>query len=130
MSTEMEAGRERTPEEVLVIDVAEKVMGWTLSEHETGGTLNRRSYPVWRDSQGNIVAYISEWAPLADLADAWRVVEAVHASDPNRLLMLSRSVYGGWNASFLFGGADGVRADTAPLAISLAALAALSTEDR
>jgi hypothetical protein len=39
MSTQMQAGRERTREEALVIELAEKVMGWTMAEHETGGTL-------------------------------------------------------------------------------------------
>ena len=71
---------------------------------------------------------VEQWpAYSTDIGAAWEVVERVHSLDECHLLCLMRSIRGSWNASFLFGGPSHT-ADTAPLAVCLAALAAFDTE--
>lgn len=130
MSTQMQAGRERTREEALVIELAEKVMGWTMAEHETGGTFNRRIIPAWRDAQGHLVAYFSEWAPLADLADAWRLVDALRLKGYTVTIEALPDAPTVVDVSWVEDGACfrvSRPGGTVPLAICRAALAALAT---
>ena len=98
----------------LAVAVAQQVMGW-----ETAGIVNGKCYiPCGR----------GYWAPHEEIADAWEVVEKLAL--PFELGWLPSDKDLNWDASFdeLRGSESGTctYADTAPLAICLAALKAVA----
>lgn len=100
--------------------VAEKVMGWTWVRRDSG-------YHHYR-TPSSLVVYDTEWAPTENIADAWRVIEKLDAylfdiTQHNRWQVgVCRKL--GWRANET----RYVSADTAPLAVCLAALKALGVE--
>jgi hypothetical protein len=103
-------------------EVAERVMGWRRIEWEGGTT------PMGRSSK-NVLSLVLEEVPhySTDIAAAWQVVEHLFT----RGLRLSLNAFGGdpWWAEFADEGYEhGAQApaDTAPLAICRAALAAVA----
>ena len=125
---ELKAGRER---DALV---ARHVMGWSRSNDGLGGAW-------WYDERGNKTIYgggssgqstYKEFRPSTDIAAAWEVVEKMR-------IMVSPTLLNRWIAGVLKGvTGDGKRyyfdgttaeADTAPLAICLAALKAVGYDE-
>lgn len=97
--------------------IAEKVMGWTKKVPAIGK-------PWWARSDDTFAAPAhgkKAWSPSTDIAAAWSVVEKMRMQiEPTRK---------GWRAG-VYGGLSDKRAtaDTAPLAICLAALKAIGVE--
>jgi len=56
--------------------IAEKVMGWKLSKQQISieGWAD-----VWRNEDGEIMAYDREWKPTSEISDAWQVEEKIHS---------------------------------------------------
>ncbi len=116
--------------------VAEKVMGWEPKESVTG------HYDQWTDKEGKLRTTWSDalpiafcWRPSTSIADVWEVVESVS----NELVWLALegpapydASKEGWRCSIISYDPDVpthcVDAATAPRAICLAALRAVSIE--
>ena len=112
--------------------IAEEVMGWEkmcLSYRP-----ETKEYTHWKidtdDGLYHIQASIPEWSPSTQIADAWLVVEKLgkltgkdvlveHCADGERLCTLGWHYRGIWMKDIQ------EKADTAPLAICLAALEAV-----
>jgi len=116
---DMKAGRE------LDALVAEKVMGWKkvkwLGDYD------------WRDKDGEQPYTVRAWNPSTDIAAAWQVVEKIQERQGRDRFIIYLSSYWGTNSwvykcEFIMEtvnkSVDGF-ADTAPLAICLAALRAV-----
>ncbi|UAT29532.1 hypothetical protein K7T73_13075 [Bacillus badius] len=111
--------------------VAEKVMGWEPNLDDDGTVL---SYDT---EHGNLFFYDdneNDWCPSADIQDAWKVVESLR----ERKIF---TIYDAWDekdekifcANFQYNDTYHVvdysaYADTAPMAICLAALKAVGVE--
>lgn len=119
--TDLPAGRE------LDALVAEKVMGWRLVNYETyEPATTPEDYECaayndgWEWEGWDEVGEAWKWRPSTDIAAAWQVVEGFD------VVTLERTAHGKWWASLWRqndqNGSEG--ADTAPLAICRAALAA------
>ena len=133
----MKAGRE------LDALIAEKVMGWRRMSWKDYhaymnfmGTDEREEFTyAWHDADGNMTEFHANdklyyddptppWAPSEEIADAWLVVEQLGKSfDVSRCRKFQEIEAWFWEASF-HNGPD-AQADTAPLAICLAALKAV-----
>lgn len=113
----MKAGRE------LDALVAEKVMGWKLS-NATDGT------EYWDNGKFCGGIWPKEWNPSTNIADAWNVVEKMKSKD--YLFSLKNIVKGTFTFSLTDWGGNcstyAAEAETAPLAICLAALKAVGVE--
>lgn len=112
--------------------VAERVMGWTKGmlywrDRDGNDTERYEEYSGYPED-GEGVTPNSAWSPSTDIADAWQVVETLvkrfywlvqvaHCIDMNSPIMV------GWMCRVNTYGLNIVeRADTAPMAICLAAL--------
>ncbi|GAB7387388.1 hypothetical protein BSNK01_12240 [Bacillaceae bacterium] len=116
----MEAGRE------LDALVAEKVMGWTYRKLPT------LDEGAWVIEEKEPVIWESRWKPSIRIKDAWLVVEKMIDSgfDLHLDADWKNGVYYYCEFSNLIGGLGvfGHEAETAPLAICLAALKAVGVE--
>lgn len=97
--------------------IAEKVMGWTLADGTRWETRRELGYDI----------LIGNWAPSTSIADAWQVVEKLNRSKYEILVGTFR---GRWNVQITDNGNMVVtqEGETAPLAISLAALKTLEVK--
>lgn len=118
--------------------VAEKVMRWRLKSFAGGGG----GFVAWVDDDGKIVKYendctlhahpIAFWKPTTNITDAWQVVEKIIEQFGS--YSLTKIKDGGHYCEVLYwnrGAFDiiaEVEAETAPLAICLAALKAVGVE--
>ena len=100
---------------------AVRVMGWRVTEG---------AWVKWYSSDDGRKTHSPDWNPATDIADAWRLVEKVAATNPNGCWQLTRRFDGVWRCEF-FDGKLRVAAHnkTAPLAITLAALRAVGVEE-
>lgn len=110
-------------------EVAEKVMGWTWRPAKGLDFYGQGKMPAfsaaWLD-QDDVVAGWENWNPCNNIADAWMVVERMRELG-HRLHL--EELNNGWKALFYENGYKGrAIAETAPLAIVKAALAAVEGE--
>jgi hypothetical protein len=108
--SEHQAGRE------LDTLVAEKVMGWRRKEEPSDIWCLS---PPWVTRHGALVPFSQTPGYSTEIDAAWQVIEAMQAYCCDFTLEKAGSA---WYAEFIVGSAG---ADTAPLAICLAALAAV-----
>lgn len=119
--------------------VAERVMGWRLSNYEAeAAAASDADYAdaaindgwEWEGRATRREAW--QWRPSTDIADAWEVVEKMAADQPewphhgHYVCLHNSTGLGKWECRV--GSFAEAHADTAPLAICRAALAALSHE--
>ena len=124
----MKAGRE------LDALVAEKVMGWHQSERQPYIFHNDDGYPYVLDKEYNLRCPHSKFLPSTSIAAAWRVVEKFC---DEKSANFPQDVHVEWNGFHWFcylnteqmiaTENDAITADTAPLAICLAALKAVES---
>jgi hypothetical protein len=109
--------------------IAEKIMGWEAFKDDDGTIIS------WVTEYGNLFFSDdegSEWQPSTDMADAWQVVEKMAEDNEWVLNELEHSLdhEGRINGFYCYfhhleiGSGGSVKAETAPLAICLAALKA------
>lgn len=105
--------------------VAEKVMGWTLLTKAHGKLMGEVDKDgvlrMWCDGPA-IKRNVLDWSPSREIAAAWEVVEKLRLDPRHRALSVIPTTFGYQVVSQLGHQAD---AETAPLAICRAALAAL-----
>jgi hypothetical protein len=115
--------------------VAEKVMGWRLKSFAGAGG----GFSAWLNDEGQLVRYETDctlqaqpdefWRPTVNIADAWLVVEKLkivvipQAGDPPKDMQYLAEIY-----RQPFGNNCEAFAETAPLAICLAALKAIGVD--
>lgn len=113
--------------------VAEKVMGWRLKSFpgEGGG------FSAWLNDDGKIIKYENNctlhaqpydfWKPTTNIADAWQVVKEFYEKGDK--VTVTNTLGGNWCCYISTGlGQFSAIAETAPLAICLAALKACDIE--
>lgn len=110
--------------------IAEKVMGWKL---ETIAISAYGKADVWKNETGKIMFYDREWKPTSDISAAWRVVEKI--TKIYNHFSLVKSIHtlnlGWWECLLEVEGSEVVvEADTAQMAISLAALKAVEATQK
>lgn len=117
--------QDRQADQSTNVEIAMHVMGWTWQRDGWG-------VMAWFDHEGNATGYGAggEWTsfkPSVDIAHAWHVLE--HFTWPQFYTRLVRTETGNWRCDIELNGGDGPTrsafADTAPLAICRAALAAV-----
>ncbi len=119
--------------------IAEKVMGWhkfidhSYSENNVMWYAVENGYASYQDAVDTFGSCVG-WSPSTELDDAWRVAEKVLAMDigidvsrmPNSKLWHA-ALYRMDDGEYMAKADDMVEAETAPLAICLAALRAVSS---
>lgn len=99
--------------------IAERIMGWRW--HEVLAVWSPYPYSTLAETRS-----ASEWCPSTDIAVAWEVLEVMHGRGFGIEVFRYGKSEGLEVLWFVdIGGADTVSAETAPLAICRAALAAL-----
>lgn len=98
--------------------VAEKVMGWRPPSEDVADLWERSK--VWYSPETASAEHLPDYS--SDIADAWEVVEKLESEDPG-YFNLSVTTPPGWYVTFVDPDSCAY-ADTAPLAICLAALKA------
>lgn len=93
--------------------VGQHVMGWTFVPGPEGS---------WYDA-GVLLVATEDWSPTTDIHEAWQIVDKLR-HEGHALTIFTQT--DGWGCA-TSKGVDAGYADTAPMAICLAALAAVGT---
>lgn len=107
--------------------IAKKVMGWEVHPRNTAHYATK---PIGKPGDDYGPRFIDEWKPSKNIAHAWEVVEKLAKDDHDKVMIVIRYDDGARAAYLHYRDPiipdDAARADTAAMAICLAALLAVS----